>query len=177
MSDDLLCRAARRLRETSGDADTWTWLTATAKAVTAISDRDPDVHQSHHGRAPELAVPEPTSLHDRIIDIIETEWLRPFDPHDSAGDTPGARAYDAARHVEEAVLDELDRRAANTCKARDARIAELVKERDGLLYTLQHIQATLDRWGRPYAPGHAHNCVHAVAELQNLLNPQEETDA
>lgn len=130
-----------------------------------------------YGPLDPVTVPEPTSLHDRIIDIIETEWLRPFDPHDSAGDTPGARAYDAARHVEEAVLDELDRRAANTCKARDARIAELVKERDGLLYTLQHIQATLDRWGRPYAPGHAHNCVHAVAELQNLLNPQEETDA
>lgn len=55
---------------------------------------------------------ETTDLHTRILEIIETEWLRPYDPDDHAGDTPGARAYDAARHVTGVVLNELDQRTA-----------------------------------------------------------------
>jgi len=76
MSDtDLLRRAARRLRETSGDADTWTWLTATAKAVTAIADRDPSVHQSHHGRAPELAVSDHLAVFSPLVGTTLADWL------------------------------------------------------------------------------------------------------
>ncbi|MFY7065968.1 hypothetical protein ACOQFV_08910 [Nocardiopsis changdeensis] len=74
-TDDLLRRAARRLRETSGDADTWTWLTATAKAVTAIANRDPDVHQSHHGRAPELAVSDHLAVFSPLVGTTLADWL------------------------------------------------------------------------------------------------------
>jgi hypothetical protein len=74
-TDDLLRRATRRLRETSGDADTWTWLTATAKAVTAIADRDPDVHQSHHGRAPELAVSDHLAVFSPLVGTTLADWL------------------------------------------------------------------------------------------------------
>lgn len=116
-------------------------------------------------------MPETTDLHTRILEIIETEWLRPYDPDDHAGDTPGARAYDAARYIDEAVQDEMDRRSA----AMDARISALAKGRDGLLFTLQQVQGILDRRVRPYSGAHAHNCMHAVAEIQRLLNPWEET--
>lgn len=75
MDADLLRRAARRLRETSGDADTWTWLTATAKAVTAISDRDPDVHQSRNGRSPELAVSDHLAVFSPLVGVALADWL------------------------------------------------------------------------------------------------------
>lgn len=51
---------------------------------------------------------------------------------------------------------------------------EAEAERDGLLFTLQHVQATLNRWIRPHSTAHAHDCMHAVAELQRLLNPHRE---
>ena len=117
-------------------------------------------------------MPEPTTLHARIIDIIEAEWLRPFDPGDHAGDTPGARAYDAARQVDEALQDELDRRKVDACALHQARIADLEFERDSLLALLKHVQTTLNRWHNPHAGGHAGNCVMAVAELRQLLNPE-----
>lgn len=75
MATDLLRRAARRLRETSGDADTWTWLTATAKAVTAISDRDPGVHQSRNGRSPELAVSDHLAVFSPLVGAALADWL------------------------------------------------------------------------------------------------------
>lgn len=86
MPDDLLRRAARRLRETSGDADTWTWLTATAKAATAISDRDPDVHQSTRGRAPELAVVDHLTVFSPLVGTALADWL------DTTADLHEARA-------------------------------------------------------------------------------------
>lgn len=92
MSDDLLRRAARRLRETSGDADTWTWLTATAKAVTAISDRDPDVHQSHHGRAPELAVVDHLAVLSPLVGKTLADWLgTTADLHEARADGLGCQ--------------------------------------------------------------------------------------
>ena len=122
-------------------------------------------------------MPEPTTLHARIIDIIEAEWLRPFDPGDHAGDTPGARAYDAARQVDEALQDELDRRKVDACALHQARVEALEFERDSLFSLLEHVRTTLTRWDRPYATAHAGNCMHAVAELRALLNPEptEET--
>lgn len=71
---------------------------------------DGPFHELTGTKEPEMS--EPTNLHDRILEIIETEWLRPYDPDDHAGDTPGARAYDAARHVTGVVLNELDQRTA-----------------------------------------------------------------
>lgn len=44
-------------------------------------------------------------------------------------------------------------------------------ERDGLLAVLSEVRSILTKWDRPYAGGHATNCVMAVAELQRLLNP------
>lgn len=75
MADDLLHRAARRLRETSGDADAWTWLTATAKATAAIANRDPDVRRSDHGRAPELAVSDHLAVFSPLVGAALADWL------------------------------------------------------------------------------------------------------
>lgn len=86
-------------------------------------------------------------------------------------DSTHTRAQRAARHIDELVQDEMDRRSA----AMDARISALAKGCDGLLFTLQQVQGILDRRVRPYSGAHAHNCMHAVAEIQRLLNPWEET--
>src|SRR5690625_6952089 len=114
-------------------------------------------------------MPDTKDLHTRIIDIIETEWLRPYDPDDHAGDTPGARAYDAARHIDELVQDEMDRRSA----AMDARISALAKGCDGLLFALQRVQGIRDRRARPYRGARAHNRMHAVAAVQRRRTPGE----
>lgn len=50
-------------------------------------------------------------------------------------------------------------------------------ERDGLLAVLSEVRRILDKWHHPYVGSHSYHCMHAVAELRALLNPQEETDA
>lgn len=103
-----------------------------------------------------------TDLHTRIIDIIETEWLRPFDPNDSAGDTPGARAYDAARYVTEAVQDELDQRTAEACQRQRVRIVELET-------TVSRLQHDLDIATAAADPKKMEAVTSLVARATNLL--------
>lgn len=55
--------------------------------------------------------------------------------------------------------------------AQRRRIEDAEEQRDGLLVVLQEVRRVLNKWDRPYATGHASNCIHAVAELQRLLEP------
>lgn len=71
--NDLLRHAAQRLRETSGDASTWTWLTATTKAVAAINERDPDIYQPQ--RSPALAVSDHLSVFSPLVGTALASWL------------------------------------------------------------------------------------------------------
>lgn len=59
----------------------------------------------------------------------------------------------------------------------DTDIGTLIRERDGVLALLRQVQSIAGQPDRSrYSGSYSSNCMHAIAEIQALLNPQEQQD-